>query len=186
MKIIFILLTGFLFSCSTEKSKNTSINNSHDLTIKKIEEAIQFYLTEKYYTTLSIGIILPDSTLLINRGGAKNNSIYEIGSITKTFLGLSLAQLRLENTLNVNDKVSKYLSGSVSESVGEKQLKDLIRHTSMLPNEPDNLKVDDPKNWWSRYSDQLLLEFLKNYHSSETINEFKGANYSNLAAGLLG
>src|SRR5690242_1101299 len=41
------------------------------------------------------------------------NTLYEIGSITKVFTSLLLAQMSLDHQLNINDPISKYLPKNV-------------------------------------------------------------------------
>jgi D-alanyl-D-alanine-carboxypeptidase/D-alanyl-D-alanine-endopeptidase len=64
------------------------------------------------------------------------HSIYEIGSISKTFTAILLAQMALEGQLKIEDTAQNYLPSSVKMPVRANQqitLGQLSDHTSGLP-----------------------------------------------------
>ncbi len=90
---------------------------------------------------LSIGIHYKDNTWFYNfgKGNPTRFSIYEIGSITKTFAGLVLAHAVSEGKVLLNDDIRKYMDGNFPNLTynGEPiRLVNLANTSSCLP---DNL-----------------------------------------------
>jgi D-alanyl-D-alanine-carboxypeptidase/D-alanyl-D-alanine-endopeptidase len=129
-------------------------------------------------------------TALGNGKTPDGETLFEIGSVTKTFTALLLADLVKKGVLNLSDPIEDFLPGSVHvPSFGERKitLLDLATHTSGLPRLPSNLHYfqdpDDP-NPYANYTEDMLYEFLSNYTlKREPGTEFE---YSNLGVGLLG
>lgn len=128
----------------------------------------------------------------LQKGGASvdENTLFEIGSITKVFTGILLAKLVQEEKANLDDPISKHLPESIvpeDSPVASVTLLDLATHTSGLPRLPGNLKtgMGDPADPYAHYSEELLYEYLKDFKESD--HEEKGKqSYSNLGVGLLG
>ena len=118
---------------------------------------------------------------------ADKHTIYEIGSISKTFTGVILAELAKKGKVKLDDPLQKYLPDGVKAPTrnGEYiRLFQLSNHTSSLPRMPDNFSPADPSNPYADYSEEQLYEFLKGHELSRDIgSEFE---YSNYAVGLLG
>ena len=72
------------------------------------------------------------------------DTIFEIGSVTKVFTGLLLADMVERRELTLDDAINKFLPQGVhAPSRSEKPitLVDLATHTSGLPRMPDNMAV---------------------------------------------
>jgi D-alanyl-D-alanine-carboxypeptidase/D-alanyl-D-alanine-endopeptidase len=115
------------------------------------------------------------------------NSLFEIGSVTKVFTSLLLADMVKRGEVALTDPIAKYLPPGVKLPQRNGQvirLIDLANHTSGLPRLPNNLAPADPANPYADYSTQQLLSFLSTYELTRDI----GAKYeySNLGAGILG
>jgi D-alanyl-D-alanine-carboxypeptidase/D-alanyl-D-alanine-endopeptidase len=129
-------------------------------------------------------------TVLGNGNGPDGDTLFEIGSVTKTFTALLLADMVEKGILNLEDPIEDFLPDSVKvPSFGGRKitLLDLATHTSGLPRLPSNMHVfqepDDP-NPYANYTVDMLYEFLSNYSlRREPGTEFE---YSNLGVGLLG
>ena len=114
--------------------------------------------------------------------------VFEIGSITKVFTGLLLAQAVVEGKVKLETTVATLLGPQqtfADSRIGAITLLQLSTHTSGLPRLPDNLAAGsvegDP---YAKYDEALLLAYLK-------AAKLKGeppftASYSNLGVGLLG
>jgi len=115
------------------------------------------------------------------------HSIYEIGSISKTFTATLLADEVLKGEMKLDDPAQKYLPETVKLPMYEGNpitLGNLSDHTSSLPRMPTNFNPADPMNPYADYTTDLLFEFLSSYTLTRPIgSEFE---YSNLAVGLLG
>src|SRR5258706_3779978 len=115
------------------------------------------------------------------------NSVFEIGSASKVFTCVALADMVKKGEVKLDDPVVKYLPKSVhmpSRGGKEITLADLATHTSGLPRMPDNLKPKDPWNPYADYTVGQMYAFLSSYELKRDIGaEFE---YSNLGVGLLG
>jgi serine-type D-Ala-D-Ala carboxypeptidase/endopeptidase len=116
-------------------------------------------------------------------------TIFEIGSVTKVFTSLALADMAGEGLVRFDDPVQRYLPADVkvaSRGGREVTLEDLATHTSGLPRIPLKIlllafKSDNP---YADYKEKDLYDFLKIWKPTQDIGS-KWA-YSNLGAGLLG
>jgi D-alanyl-D-alanine-carboxypeptidase/D-alanyl-D-alanine-endopeptidase len=115
------------------------------------------------------------------------DTIFEIGSVSKVFTSLLLADMVQRQEVAVDDPAAKYLPEDVKmpERSGKCiTLLDLSTHTSGLPRLPSNLRPKDPRNPYAEYSIDALYQFLSGYTlPRDPGSEFE---YSNLGGGLLG
>ena len=129
---------------------------------------------------------------LIRAPASDQNTVFEIGSITKVFTGILLAEALKRGEVSLNDPISRYLPREVKTpryNSKEITLLNLIWHTSGLPFKPDNLNPSNPENPWADYTTARLYEFLGRYelkHEPPVEFDFRRFEYSNLGVGLLG
>jgi len=114
-------------------------------------------------------------------------TVFEIGSITKTFTGALLAAMAKRGEVALDDPVAKYLpSGTVLPTRNGKviTLLDLATQSSGLPRLPGNLKPKANDNPYADYTVADMYAFLASYQ----LTRDPGAqyDYSNLGFGLLG
>jgi D-alanyl-D-alanine-carboxypeptidase/D-alanyl-D-alanine-endopeptidase len=113
---------------------------------------------------------------------------FEIGSVTKTFTTLALAEMVERKMVALEDPVRNYLPPDTippgKAGVAEIRLIDLATQSSGLPRLPLNMHPGDPLNPYADYTPQLLYEFL----GTQTLRLIPNAGflYSNLGMGLLG
>lgn len=117
------------------------------------------------------------------------DTLFEIGSITKVFTGILLADAVTQGKASLEDPVSKHLpAGLLAEDspLRSVTLLDLATHTSGLPRLPGNLDAGaDPDDPYARYSEEKLHAYLRDFKATDF--EKRGeASYSNLGMGLLG
>lgn len=116
------------------------------------------------------------------------STIFEIGSVSKTFTTLALAEMAERKMVALEDPVRKYLPAdavpAAREGDAEIRLVDLASQHSGLPRLPNNLHPKDPANPYVDYTPALLYQFL----STQTLHlpSNPGFLYSNLGMGLLG
>lgn len=114
-------------------------------------------------------------------------SVFEIGSITKTFTATLLADMVLRGEVALEDRVAKYLPDDVtvpSRDGREITLLDLATHRSGLPNMPDNLRQIGRDNTGVTYPAEDAYAFLLSHElRGEPGAEYE---YSNFGFGLLG
>lgn len=142
-----------------------------------------------------VGIIGPEGRRVISYGNLEKDdarplngdTIFEIGSMTKVFTSLLLADMVEHGEVALNDPVARYLPQTVKvrERDGKQiTLVDLATHTSGLPRMPTNFAPKDPNNPYADYSEEQLYQFLAGYQLTRDIGS--KYEYSNLGAGLLG
>ncbi|MFI5033407.1 MAG: serine hydrolase [Reyranellales bacterium] len=113
------------------------------------------------------------------------DSVYEIGSITKVFTALLLADMVQRKEVALDDPVASLLPGAKIPKKGKPiTLLDLATYTSGLPRMPGNWAAVDSRNPFADYTTAMMMEFLASYelkHEPGTHYE-----YANLGFGLLG
>ena len=144
---------------------------------------------------IAVGVIDPKGKYFYGYGTLGDSTsrvpdeytVYEIGSISKVFTALLLADMSLKEEVKLYDPISRYLPDSVHPLIRngrEITLMDLTTQTSGLPRMPDNFM---PKNWSNPYADYTrsqLFHFLAHYKLTRDIGS--KYEYSNLGVGLLG
>src|SRR5262249_33330175 len=114
------------------------------------------------------------------------DTVYEIGSVTKTFTATLLARAVLSGRVTLDTPVARLLPGFKIPSRGGKgiTLGHLATNRSGLPPLPSNLLGQDPHNPYADYDAAKLKAFLAEYE----LPRDPGAayEYSNLGFGLLG
>ncbi len=115
------------------------------------------------------------------------DTVFEIGSITKVFTSLVLADMVERGEVKLDDPVAKFLPASVKlpERDGRQiTLLDLSNQVSGLPRMPDNFKPADMGDPYADYGPAQMYEFLAKVQLARDIGE--KYEYSNLGVGLLG
>lgn len=159
-----------------------------------VAKSIQARITNGHSPSIAVGIIDKDGpkyycfgTKTVGGQPVNEHTIYEIGSISKTFTGILLAQMALEGQLKTDDPAQKHLPATVilpTRDGKQITLGHLSDHTSGLARMPTNFTPKDPTNPYADYTVDQMYAFLKGYALQRDI----GAQYeySNLAQGLLG
>jgi serine-type D-Ala-D-Ala carboxypeptidase/endopeptidase len=114
-------------------------------------------------------------------------SIYEIGSVSKVFTGILLADAVARDLVSLEDEVE----GLIGEDFKMRQFEDepiqlwhLSTHTSGLPRMPANFRPANAADPYADYTIEQMYSALKRYRLRRAPGE-KYA-YSNLGVGLLG
>ncbi len=116
------------------------------------------------------------------------NTLFEIGSITKTFTGILLADAIVRGEVKLDQPVAELLGpDAVVPKFDDRSIRliDLATQTSGLPRLPDNMGVlINPLNPYANYTADDLNKFLAGYKLDRAPGE--KYEYSNLCFGLLG
>ncbi|QEM07899.1 beta-lactamase family protein [Mucilaginibacter rubeus] len=163
-----------------------------------VDKCVQRYFQDKRAVGLSIALVQHGKPHFYNYGETKagngqrpdNKTIYEIGSMTKSFTGIILAQAILDKKIGLEDDIRKYLQGSypnLNYKGTPIRIKDLANHTSRITRIFPNMwerPTYDSLNPLSNYSRKLLYEGL---HQIK-LDSYPGKiyAYSNMAVALLG
>jgi D-alanyl-D-alanine-carboxypeptidase/D-alanyl-D-alanine-endopeptidase len=115
------------------------------------------------------------------------STIFEIGSITKVFTALLLADAVQRGEMAFSDPLTKYLPPDVQLHAFDGKaitLLDLVTYTSGLPRMPGNIVSKDKQNPYADYTTAQLYEAV----SAITPLFYPGSHYeyANLGFGLLG
>jgi CubicO group peptidase (beta-lactamase class C family) len=196
---IFLLFSVF---CLGQGSTKGNIN------LKSLVDSAANKMVDKpLINAVSIGIVYRGEEFIghygeLEKGKANkptDQTIYEIGSLSKTFTGTLVAKAVLENKLKLEDPVQNYLSEDYPNLKYKGHpilIKDLVTHTSGLPKMLP-LEVNDIlKDFTNKKTPENINNVLKNYKQKyflrdlhtvkmDTISGYKFA-YSNAGIELLG
>src|SRR4029078_3531340 len=157
-----------------------------EILVKRVDE-------EKQAVGIVAGIIEPNGRRVVAYGNLATgdprtldgDTIFEIGSISKVFTSLLLADMVNRKEVALDDPAGKYLPENVRmpERSGKSiTLLDLSTHSSGLPTLPSNIGSKNLRNPYADYSVDDLYHFLSGY----TLPRDPGSDfeYSNLGGGL--
>ena len=191
--LLSFFFSFFLFA--QEKGTDPAINEA-------INKQGKAFIKDKQINSVSIGIYKDGKYYTQHFGELEkgqgnpptNNTLYEIGSVTKPMTGYLAAQAVLDGKLALTDQLIDYLEGDY-EHLSAITLQQLLTHTAGLPMflplemAPlfEDLEADVPTAFYEleqRYSKE---QFFKDLKEIELISE-PGATYaySNLGAELMG
>jgi serine-type D-Ala-D-Ala carboxypeptidase/endopeptidase len=124
---------------------------------------------------------------LTEEGGppVDGDTVFEIGSITKVFTALLLAEMARKREVGFHDPIAKLLPPSIEAPRGNDiTLLHLARHTAGLARLPGNLAVTDPADPYAGYSVDKAFEEIAQYRGRRAVGT--RYSYSNYGFGLLG
>lgn len=135
---------------------------------------------------LVVGVLDHGTKRVFAYGRAKPDSLFEIGSISKTFTALLLAKMARDQRVRLEEPVRALLpEGTVARPPGrEIRLLDLATHHSGLPQMPDNFEVTNRQNPMAGYQAAHLYAYVAKKGLQRGPNP--GFEYSNLGFALLG
>ena len=192
-----ILLTGlsslFSFLCLAQATDNP-LKDPQD---RLVDTLVQAAFTKGEAVGIVVGIIRSGQASIYSYGETvkgnntlpNENTVYEIGSISKTFTGTLLALQVLRGKIKLDDPIGKYLPDSVPAPVFDGTpvtMVSLSNHSSGFPRLAPNMFSGalDMKNPYAQYSNEKLFRFVKNFKLQRRVGD--KYEYSNVAAGLLG
>jgi D-alanyl-D-alanine-carboxypeptidase/D-alanyl-D-alanine-endopeptidase len=161
-----------------------------------IQKILRTRVDDQHWATgIVVGLVTPQGTRTIaygttaKDGGQKvtADTVYDIGSVTKVFSALALADMAQHGEVALDDPVAKYLPKGTAlphDDARQITLADLATHTAGLPLRPDNLAPKDPDNKYAEYSEADLYGFLAHTKPQHPIGSTY--DYSNPGFGLLG
>lgn len=185
------------FQDDTRKKVPSATDNAKLTTIDKTVDT----LLDNYINTLgnvgaSVAIYTKGKDYYYNYGETVKDgkqlpttaTLYEIGSISKTFTATLLAKAVVDKKVRLQDAITKYLPDSVSanKDLQAITLQQLSNHSSGLPRLPFtlNFTVTNYLQPYENFDDKALFAFLKQFKATRKPGDTY--EYSNLAVGLLG
>jgi serine-type D-Ala-D-Ala carboxypeptidase/endopeptidase len=166
--------------------------SADELLPERVAKAAEERVAAGMVQTLVLGIVDGDKIEVrafgkLDDGRAPDgDTVYEIGSITKTFTATLLAREVLAGHLTLDTPVARLLDGFRIPSRNGKEitLGALATQHSGLPRLPANMQPADPANPYADYDTAKLKEFLAIYELPRDPDATY--EYSNLGFGLLG
>ncbi|MEM9354102.1 MAG: serine hydrolase [Planctomycetota bacterium] len=171
----------------------------------RVDRLVQPYIDSRTLVGVSIGVLQDSehSTYGFGRTGEPGspepdgNTVYEIGSITKVFTGLLLADAVVRGDARLDQPATELLPDGVrlqrkrywvpwNKEAPAITLQDLSTHVSGLPRLPSNIGEGevDPSDPYAHYTTEDLYRFVNDHQPARAPG--KKYEYSNLAVGLLG
>ncbi len=159
---------AMLLSALSVRAVGEDITNAiHALLQHRVE-------VEKQDVGMVVGLVDEHGSRVISCGKLDNgtggevngDTLFEIGSITKTFTGLLLQDMVERGEMKLDDPVARYLPKSFTMPTHhgkEITLLHLATHTSGLPLLPSNLNPKRADNPYADYTEQKLKDFLAGY-----------------------
>jgi CubicO group peptidase (beta-lactamase class C family) len=111
---------------------------------------------------------------------------FEIGSVTKAFTDLLLAEMVDSGKVSYDSTLGELLDDVrfANEAVGDITLLQLATHSSGLPRLPANLAPTDPQDPYNGYGEQALRAGIAQARDKQPLGDHYA--YSNFGVGLLG
>lgn len=149
-------------------------------------ELVRVPLGPAWSDVAAIGVAGGDEAIVMHGAGMLDaDSLVEIGSLTKAFTGILLADLVHEGVVDLDDPLDRFLP-DLRPRIGAITLLDLTTHTAGLPRLPGALlltslavELPDPYAEWDGARLERSLRWVR-------LRRSRRWRYSNLGVGLLG
>ncbi len=196
------IATSILVGCSN-KQTTTSVPSSSRPLDERIRDVAQPLIDDGWAQGMIVGVLQGGKESYFSFGSIADeqqippdeNTIFEIGSITKVFTATTLAEMATKKEVALKDPLDKFLPDDIQVPLpGGKPitLESLAAHVSGLPHVPANFWNEGDKIYdnnigglrWGSYSEDQVRDFFKS--PSPPLDVSRKYIYSNLGAGLLG
>jgi CubicO group peptidase (beta-lactamase class C family) len=159
---------------------------------ERVETVVNQRIAAGKYPALVIAVVDGDRSDVYGFGKLDNgripdaDTVFEIGSITKTFTATLLAKAVLDGRLKLDEPVASLLPGFDIPARNGKAitLENLAMQRSGLPRMPDNFAPANETDPFADYDAAKLKAFLANYQLTRDPGDSYA--YSNVGVGLLG
>ena len=205
---LMVIILGLIIGCSSGKPAGTAATEEPSpiptriaypdcagLIPESTKLLVQRDVNQGLNVGMVVGIVTPCGKEIYSYGytdlsasqPVDENTVFEIGSIGKTFTALLLADMVEHHELSFEDPIERFLPDNVTAPTYDDrsiQLIDLATHTSGLPSLPDNFAPADEYNPYADYTLEQMFAAL----SQTTLKRPIGVayEYSNFGMGLLG
>lgn len=185
---VFVLLGALSFDL------RRAIAGSPPVIPAAVQARMAFLVTNGYCVGIVAGLVTSNGVTFFSYGRKSldsddrvdEDSLFEVGSVTKTFTSTVLSELELAGDLVLTNAIQPYLPTTVHVPARNGKaisFQHLATHTSGLPDVPSNL-TNTFFNLYATYSTNSLYAFLNSY--SLTRDPGAKFEYSNLGVGILG
>ena len=158
---------------------------------EEVKTEIRFRVDSGYNMSIVVGLVNAGGATYYSygttsAGGAvpTEDTVFEIGSITKAFTALMLVEQTARGELSLDDTIADHLPATaLSRDGGDIGLTALATHTAGLPRLPDNLHLTDPDRPYAGYTVADLYRYMSRFTPPPSAPRY---SYSNVGYGLLG
>lgn len=188
--LIFTLFLSLFQSCI---GQDQIINKNLAL---ELDRFIYQQIEKNKIPSLAVGVVKNGKIVISTGFGyanieeeslANENTIYQLGSVSKMFTGHVLAKLIHQKELSMSDNISTFFPKDIrfpKSPTGQRiTIKHIATHSSEFPRYPYNLERIDP-NPIKGYTREQMLKGIENI-SIDTLIGYR-YNYSNFGYGVLG
>lgn len=182
--LILFALVSFN-NCDLKKDKDS----------RTLEEKIREVIDPHIKVGAMVGVIHRGSRLVLSFGSKSKdgnnppdaNTVFEIGSVSKTFAGVLLANMHVEGKIDFNEVAGDYLPADKVTMPNYKGIeitfRHLAAHLSGLPKLPSDIGPLEDYPYLTFYTQDMY-----DYLNSITLTRAPGSEYfySNIGMGLLG
>ena len=183
MKFASPLVSAILFALLVTQSASDAADASGARVRKAVDDAIQPLMAKNNIPGMAVAITIAGKSAVFNYGVASTDTrkpitadtMFEIGSVTKTFTATLTSWAQVNNHLSLSDKVDNYLPSLRNTPFGNLSLLNLGTHTSGgLPLQlPGDVRNDDQ-----------LMQYLNAWRPSHPPGTYR--TYTNPGIGMLG
>ncbi len=187
----------FMSPIEAQSSLAIQDNGATSMEFDWIQKTIDSYVERVRVPSLAMSLIKEGKLIAFAQSGnlslesdlpVDENTIFQIGSLSKSFTGIICNNLIADGTLGLDDKVVDFLPEKISAAVRKKlsviSIRELLHHASGLPRDAKYVQMTKKdRAMTGGYNESTLLKELE----EATINpETRGrATYSNLGYTLL-
>jgi CubicO group peptidase (beta-lactamase class C family) len=208
-----ILFLNIVISCYFTSCANIPVREKYEDSVTKLEvgkdiatvvdELANPLIENENCLGMSVGIVTPYGTKVFNYGvqdvankkTINQNSIFQVGSITKVITTSLLVSLEQDNYLKVSGPIGTAMPDSFKPDnkwMREMSFASLATHTSGLPQEKKTIGMlfkiikflFTGQNIWAGFSEDEMWEFLTDYGIEK--DDYGLYSYSNVGMVLLG
>jgi beta-lactamase class C len=180
-KVIIVLTTTLLVTCASIGVSGAA--DQQDAVKSAVDKAIQPVMEKYEIPGMAVGITVGGKHYVLDYGVAStktrkpvtDSTLFEIGSVSKTFTATLASWAQVSGQLSLSDKTSKYLPSLQGAKFGEVSLLNLGTHTpGGLPLQvPDNITNNDE-----------LMKYFQEWQPTYAPGTYR--TYGNPGVGLLG
>lgn len=195
MKKLLFVVSLFLISLTAQAQSPNIPTRTETLISEEVKDHVKARVENNLNVGIVVGLIDGDKveyfsygkTALENGTDVDENSVFEIGSISKTFTAIMVAEEILKGNMKLSDPIQKFFPEGVTvptRNGKEITIRELATHSSALPRMPDNFTPANPNNPYADYTIPLAYEFMSSVELTRDIGS--QYEYSNFGMGMLG
>jgi beta-lactamase class C len=178
------MITATILCCSCAAAGiTTAAEEPQDRLHRVVDDAIRPLMTKQDIPGMAVGLLVQGQCAVFNYGVASKetrhavtrDTLFEIGSVTKTFTATLTSWAQVNDRLLLSDRVAKYLPALRTSEFGDLRLLHLGTHT------PGGLPLQVPDGI---QSDDQLLGYLKKWRPTYPPGTYR--TYNNPGIGILG